>query len=52
MADELKPLYLLTGSDRPKIERALRRLRDRCDADGGELLTAVDTSGAVAVAAS
>lgn len=52
MADELKPLYLLTGSDRPKIERALRRLRDRFDADGVELLAALDTSGADAVAAS
>ena len=52
MADELKPLYLLTGSDRPKIERALRRLRDRFDADGVELLAAVDTSGADAVASS
>jgi DNA polymerase-3 subunit delta len=52
VADELKPLYLLTGSDRPKIERALRRLRDRFDADGVELLAAHDTSGADAVAAS
>jgi DNA polymerase III subunit delta len=52
VADELKPLYLLTGSDRPKIERALRRLRDRFDADGVELLAAHDTSGDDAVAAS
>ena len=52
MAEELKPLYLLCGSDRPKIERALRRLRDRFDADGVELLAAHDTSGADAVAAS
>ena len=52
MADELKPLYLLTGSDRPKIERALRRLRDHFDPDGVELLAALDTSGADAVAAS
>jgi DNA polymerase III subunit delta len=51
-ADELKPLYLLTGSDRPKIERALRRLRDRFDPDGVELLAAHDTSGDDAVAAS
>jgi DNA polymerase III delta subunit len=52
VADELQPLYLLTGSDRPKIERALRRLRDRFDADGVELLAAHDTSGPDAVAAS
>ena len=25
---ELKPVYLITGGDRPKIHRALRRLRD------------------------
>jgi len=49
--DELKPLYLLTGSDRPKIERALRRLRDRFDADAVELLAAHETPGADAVAA-
>ncbi len=30
---ELKPVYLLTGSDRPKIVRALRRLRDRIGDD-------------------
>ena len=29
MANELKPVYLITGADRPKIQRALRRLRDR-----------------------
>jgi DNA polymerase-3 subunit delta len=51
MADELKPVYLLTGSDRPKIERALRRLRDRYDSESVELLNAADTSGADAVAA-
>ena len=26
-APDLKPVYLLTGSDRPKIETALARLR-------------------------
>ena len=40
MAEELKPVYLLTGSDRPKIERALRRLRDRFGAEAVELLHA------------
>jgi DNA polymerase-3 subunit delta len=51
VADELKPVYLLTGSDRPKIERALRRLRDRYDSESVELLHAAETSGADAVAA-
>jgi DNA polymerase III subunit delta len=50
-ADELQPVYLLTGSDRPKIERALRRLRDRFDEQAVELLSTGDTSGADAVAA-
>ena len=51
MAEELKHVYLLSGSDRPKIERALRRLRDRYDAESVDLLDASDTSGADAVAA-
>jgi DNA polymerase-3 subunit delta len=51
VSHELKPVYLLTGSDRPKIERALRRLRDRYDSESVELLHAADTSGADAVAA-
>ena len=51
MAEELKSVYLLTGSDRPKIERALRRLRDRYDSESVELLHAADTSGADTVAA-
>jgi DNA polymerase-3 subunit delta len=51
VAEELKPVYLVTGSDRPKIERALRRLRDRYDAESVDLLDASDTSGADAVAA-
>lgn len=49
MAEQLKSLYLLTGSDRPKIERALRRLRDRFVADAVVLLAAPETSGADAV---
>lgn len=48
---ELKPVYLLTGSDRPKVTRALQRLRDRFDPDAVELLSAHDTSGADAAAA-
>src|SRR5207253_4118839 len=48
---ELKPVYLLTGSDRPKIARALRRLRARIGEDAVEQLSARDASGADAVAA-
>src|SRR4029077_12085106 len=52
MADELEPAYLLTGSDRPKIARALRRLRERFGEDAIERLSARDTNGDDAVAAS
>jgi DNA polymerase-3 subunit delta len=48
---ELKPVYLITGADRPKIHRALRRLRDRIGDDAVELLSASDASGEDAVAA-
>ena len=51
VASELKPVYLLTGSDRPKIARALRRLRDRVGDDATEQLSARETGGAEAVAA-
>lgn len=44
-------MYLLSGSDRPKIARALRRLRDRVGDDATEQLDARDASGADAVAA-
>ena len=50
-ATELKPVYLVTGGDRPKIQRALRRLRDRIGEDAVELLSASDTGGDDAVAA-
>jgi DNA polymerase III subunit delta len=50
-ATELKPVYLITGGDRPKIQRALRRLRDRIGEDATELLTAHETTGDDAVAA-
>ena len=50
-ATELKPVYLITGGDRPKIQRALRRLRDRIGEDAVELLSASDTGGDDAVAA-
>jgi len=49
-ATELKPVYLITGADRPKIQRALRRLRDRIGEDATELLTAHEASGDDAVA--
>ncbi len=51
MATELKPVYLITGGDRPKILRALRRLRDRIGEDAVELLSANDAGGEDAVAA-
>ena len=51
VATELKPVYLITGADRPKIQRALRRLRDRIGDDAVELLTAESASGEEAVAA-
>ncbi|HUJ92066.1 MAG TPA: DNA polymerase III subunit delta [Gaiellaceae bacterium] len=51
MANELKPVYLLTGSDRPKIARALRRLRERIGDDATEHLNAREASGADAAAA-
>jgi len=52
VANELKPVYLITGADRPKIQRALRRLRDRIGEDAVELLSAHEAGGEDAVAAS
>ncbi|TML02692.1 MAG: DNA polymerase III subunit delta [Actinobacteria bacterium] len=51
MASELKPVYLITGRDRPKIQRALRRLRDRIGDDATELLSAHEASADDAIAA-
>jgi DNA polymerase-3 subunit delta len=51
VAAELKPVYLITGGDRPKIQRALRRLRGRIGEDAVEVLSAEDASGVDAVAA-
>lgn len=51
MASELKPAYLITGTDRPKVARAVRRLRERIGADATETLNAADTSGDDAVSA-
>ena len=50
-SEALLPVYLLTGSDRPKHLRALRRLRGRFGAEAVELLSAESASGADAVAA-
>jgi DNA polymerase-3 subunit delta len=47
----LKPVYLFTGSDRPKIALALQRLRARVGEDATETLHASESSGADAVAA-
>lgn len=43
MAD-LKPVYLLGGSDRPKVARAVRRLRDRVGPDNTETFAAAETT--------
>jgi DNA polymerase III delta subunit len=51
VADELKPAYLIAGTDRPKVDRAVARLRARFEADAVELLDAAETSGDDAVAA-
>jgi DNA polymerase III subunit delta len=51
VAPDLKPVYLITGSDRPKVARAVRRLRDRIGLDAAELLDAAEASGDDAVAA-
>ena len=48
---ELAAAYLITGTDRPKVERALRRLRNRVGEEAAELLTAEEASGEDAVAA-
>jgi DNA polymerase-3 subunit delta len=50
VANDLKPAYLLTGSDRPKIARALRRLRERIGDDSTEQLDAREASAADVIA--
>jgi DNA polymerase-3 subunit delta len=45
-----KPVYLLTGSDRPKIETALARLRRHFAPEATELCSALDTSGEAVIA--
>jgi len=49
--EPLLPVYLLTGNDRPKIVRALRRLRARFGDESVEQLAGDSASGADAVAA-
>ncbi|MBV8081115.1 MAG: DNA polymerase III subunit delta [Actinobacteria bacterium] len=51
MADELKPAYLIAGSDRPKVDRAVQRLRARFAADAVETHSAAETRGPDVVAA-
>ncbi len=51
MADELKPAYLIAGTDRPKVDRAVARLRGRFEPDAVELHDANELSGDDAVAA-
>jgi DNA polymerase III subunit delta len=44
-----KPVYLLTGSDRPKIETALARLRVHFAPEAIDVCSALDTPGAAVV---
>ena len=44
-----KPVYLLTGSDRPKIDMALGRLRGHFVAEATDVVSALDTSAETAV---
>ncbi len=50
MAEGLEAVYLIAGSDRPKIDRAVERLRARFPADAVELYASAELSGADAVA--
>ena len=50
-AEPLLPVYLLSGTDRPKIRRALMRLRTRLGDEALEVLDAAEATGADAVAA-
>jgi DNA polymerase III subunit delta len=40
-----KPVYLITGSDRPKVEIAIARLRGHFEPEAIEVVSALDTSG-------
>lgn len=50
-SEPLRPVYLLTGTDKPKISRALERLRARFPDGASELLSADSASGEEVVAA-
>jgi len=47
---ELAAVYLITGTDRPKVGRALRRLRGRIGDDATEILSAHEAGGEDVVA--
>ena len=51
MPDDLKPAYLIAGGDRPKVDRAVARLRGRFEHDAVEVHDAAESSGEDAVAA-
>ncbi len=51
MSSGLEAAYLIAGTDRPKVDRAVERLRGRFPAEAVELYTASDCSGLDAVAA-
>ena len=42
----LKPAYLISGSDRPKVETAVQRLRARFMPEAVEVVSALELSGA------
>jgi DNA polymerase III subunit delta len=46
----LQPVYLITGSDRPKVDTAVARLRRHFPAEATELVSAQEVSGADAAA--
>jgi DNA polymerase-3 subunit delta len=48
---ELKPVYVISGTDRPKIRVALERLRNRFEDGAVEVLSAAESSAEDAVAA-
>jgi DNA polymerase-3 subunit delta len=50
-ASDLKPVYLVTGNDQPKVELALRRLRARFEAGSVDVYPAESCSGLEATAA-
>ncbi|HYZ76093.1 MAG TPA: DNA polymerase III subunit delta [Gaiellaceae bacterium] len=51
MPPELKPVYLITGSDHPKVALAVRRLRERVGREAAEMLDAAESTGDDAVGA-